>query len=54
MLAGEVLEQLKDKAKLNIAYKSLNNFVYKKAVRLLVGNRLNDEGAPSTVFWFGG
>ena len=30
MLAREVLEQLKDKAKLNVAYKSLNNFFYKK------------------------
>ena len=49
MLAGEVLEQLKDKAKLNIAYKLLNNFFYKKAFRFLVGNRLNDEDADDVI-----
>ena len=49
MLAGEVLEQLQDKAKLNVAYKSLNNFFYKKAFRFLVGNRLNDEDADDVI-----
>ena len=49
MLAGEVLEQLQDKAKLNVAYKSLNNFFYKKAFKFLVGNRLNDEDADDVI-----
>ena len=49
MLAGEVLELLQDKAKLNVAYKSLNNFFYKKAFRFLVGNRLNDEDADDVI-----
>ena len=49
MLAGEVLEQLQDKAKLNVAYKSLNNFFYKKAFSFLVSNRLNDEDANDVI-----
>ena len=49
MLAGEVLELLQDKAKLNVAYKSLNNFFYKKAFRFLVRNRLNDEDADDVI-----
>ena len=49
MLAGEVLEQLQDKAKLNVAYKSLNNFLYKKAFRFLLSNKLNDEDADDVI-----
>ena len=49
MLAGEVLEQLQDKAKLNVAYKSLNNFFYKKALRFLLSNKLNDEDANDVI-----
>ena len=49
MLAGEVLEQLKDKAKLNVAYKALNNFFYKKAFRFLLRNKLNDEDADDVI-----
>jgi RNA polymerase sigma factor (sigma-70 family) len=49
MLAGEVLEQLQDKAKLNVAYKSLNNFFYKKAFRFLLCNKLNDEDADDVI-----
>jgi RNA polymerase sigma-70 factor (ECF subfamily) len=49
MLAGEVLELLQDKAKLNVAYKSLNNFFYKKAFRFLLSNRLNEEDADDVI-----
>ena len=49
MLAGEVLEQLKDKEMLNIAYKSLNSFFYKSALRFLKLNKLNKEDADDVI-----
>jgi RNA polymerase sigma factor (sigma-70 family) len=49
MLAGEVLEQLKDKAMLDIAYKSLNNFFYKSALGFLKLNKLNKEDADDVI-----
>ena len=49
MLAGEVLKQLQDNAKLNVAYKSLNNFFYKKAFSFLLSNKLNHEDADDVI-----
>jgi len=49
MLAGEVLEQLQDKANLDIAYKSLNSFFYRNAFRFLMANKLNAADADDVI-----
>lgn len=49
MLAGEVLKQLQDKANLDIAYKSLNNFFYRNAFRFLMANKLNTSDADDVI-----
>tara|TARA_B100000035_G_scaffold44844_1_gene33789 strand:- start:21341 stop:21916 length:576 start_codon:yes stop_codon:yes gene_type:complete len=49
MLAGEVLKQLQDKANLDIAYKSLNSFFYRNAIRFLMANKLNAADADDVI-----